>query len=46
MWSTVLETLDQTHGRLAAGGARPAHYVATPPADAEAKAARVASPYD
>jgi reductive dehalogenase len=42
----LLETPEQARMRLREGGATPAHYTATPPAGAEAKRERVASPYD
>jgi hypothetical protein len=42
----LLEAPDEARRRLREGGATPAHYVATPPAGAEAKRERVASPYD
>jgi len=42
----LLETPEQARRRVASGGARLAHYIATPPASAEAKSERVASPYD
>jgi len=41
-----LETPDEARRRVAAGGTRPAHYVATPATGSEAKKERVASPHD
>jgi len=43
--AAVLETPDQARARVAAGGAPPEHYRATPPAGAGSPAVRVANPY-
>jgi reductive dehalogenase len=42
----LLETPDEARARHARGGARPAHYLATPPVAAAAEARAAKSPYD
>jgi reductive dehalogenase len=42
----LLETPDQARARHARGGAKPAHYVPTPPVDVAAEARAAKSPYD
>jgi hypothetical protein len=43
--AALLETPDHAHARVAAGGAAPAHYIATPPAGAAPPAMNVANSY-